>query len=252
MDYLLGDFLFYHLIVIFIAGFIGGFVDAISGGGGFITSSSLLYIGFDPVYALGTGRLQSMFAESSALLRFAKEGKVSYRPLLSSLFITAFFSVLGTLALQYVDITKIVPFILLGFLAFYLSPKKKTLDTESTSVDYGKFYFLSPFIGFYNGFFGLGTGSIWSISIMTFLHIDIKRATMFTKPLNLIGNFASFLVFLKSGMVHVPAAIFMGISGMIGASLGAKFVIYQNPKLIKILFGAFIVVITIASFVKYY
>ena len=66
-------------------------------------------------------------------------------------------------------------------------------------------------IGFYNGFFGPGTGSIWMISFVILLGSTIKQASISTKPLNLIGNIISLLFFIGLGYVDYTLGLIMGV-----------------------------------------
>ena len=53
--------------LLFVAGFGGGFIDAVAGGGGLITVPALLATGMPPQMALGTNKLQSSFGTSIAV-----------------------------------------------------------------------------------------------------------------------------------------------------------------------------------------
>lgn len=245
---------FYLYILLSLASFVAGFFDAIAGGGGLITFPALLHSGIDPILALGTNKLQSMFSEASAIWYFSKQKEVRYKLITYSLIVTAIGSTLGVMALSYLDIKKAVPFILLVVLIYYLWPKRKNNAAQEgiQYINFKRLPILALFIGFYNGFFGPCTGSIWSISLMKLFHLNIKQAAMYTKPLNFVGNLSALVIFLYLGYINIPIAIMMGISGIFGGIMGAKFVIYKDSKVIKTCFVTIMVIIICSVFYKYY
>ena len=60
------------LFLLFLAGFSGGFIDAVAGGGGLITMPALLACGLTPQMALGTNKLQSSCGTTLAVLRYGE------------------------------------------------------------------------------------------------------------------------------------------------------------------------------------
>ena len=242
-----------HFLLMFVA-FVAGFVDIVAGGGGIITLPALLTAGLDPVTALGTNKLQSALSESSATVHFLRRKEISFKDLWLGLVLTLFGSSAGTLLVQWVptqNLTSVIPFLLLAALLFYLYAKKAPVDLSKDSLkadNLTRFFMIAgPSIGFYNGFFGPGTGSIWAIAISTFLFLPLHKATMFAKPLNLMGNFTALLWFALGGKVNLSIALTMGVGSLIGGALGARFVHSKNNHYIKALFIVMMILsITIA------
>jgi hypothetical protein len=146
----------------------------------------------------------------------------------------------------------IIPFLLLGVFVYYVffNPKKSIINPVERN--FKKLIFIGPIVGFYNGFFGPGTGSIWSVALMRFLGMDIKEATMYTKPLNFVGNIASLIVFLFSGKIYFIGALSMGIGSFIGGKVGAIFVVYKNSSIIRTIFIAMMFFSIMSLFWKNY
>lgn len=242
---------FLLLFLTFVA-FIAGTIDAVAGGGGLITLPVLLGVGLNPVVAIGTGKFQSTIGELSATLHFAKRNTINYRALMIYLFYTAIGGIVGAILVQFVHqkiLEKLIPLLLLSVFIYYLLPKK--ILRKNTEIKLNKLWFLGPFVGFYNGFFGPGTGTIWSVVLVKMVNLDIKEAIMYAKPLNFIGNIASLVVFLFSGKVYFLAAIFMGSGSLLGGKLGAHIVIYKNLKTIKFIIVAVMACTTAAAFFKF-
>jgi uncharacterized membrane protein YfcA len=139
----------------------------------------------------------------------------------------------------------------LAVFIYYIWPKK--INTTKKRVEVPLFFCIAGItIGFYNGFFGPGTGSIWTIVITSMLALPIYKATMMTKPLNLMGNLTALLWFILGGSVAFMLAFVMGIGSFIGGWIGAKFVHVKNSNLIKTIFITMMSIAIIVSFVKHY
>ncbi len=243
------------LIILSFVAFFAGVIDTIAGGGGLITVPALMMSGLNPILALGTNKLQSSISEISATIHFAKNGKINFKRIWIYLVLTAIGSSIGGIILQLIHIKtleNIIPFLLLGVFIYYVFHKQRDEATHHNKVSFKKLIFIGPIIGFYNGFFGPGTGSIWSIALMKFSALDIKQATMYTKPLNFVGNIASLIVFLFSGKIYFIGALAMGIGSFIGGKVGAIFVVYKNSSIIRNIFIAMMFISIVSLFWKNY
>jgi uncharacterized membrane protein YfcA len=91
-------------------------------------------------------------------------------------------------------------------------------------------------LGFYDGFFGPGTGTFWTMACMSLFGLELTRATAFTKVVNLTSNLASLLVFVITARVHYPIAAAMIAGQLIGGRLGAGMAIKHGAPFIRIIF----------------
>lgn len=250
-------FKWYIDIILAIVAFIAAIVDTLAGGGGLITLPALLLSGVNPLFALGTVKFQASVAEFSATMYFLIKSKINYT-VLSWLFVyTVVCSSIGVISLKCVPIMileKIVPFLLLFVLIYYISMlrRKNIRFNSALTVNHKKFLILGSIIGFYNGFFGPGTGSIWAIALMKAFKIDLQKATMYAKPLNFMGNLAALIVFLLNHDVIIQLAICMSIASFFGARVGGKIVIYKDIRILKITFLMMMIISVLATFIKYY
>jgi uncharacterized membrane protein YfcA len=244
--------------LLILTSFIAGVIDTLAGGGGLITVPALLLSGVNPLLALGTDKLQSAIGEFSATIHFLKHGRVNYRRLSYGIVCTMIGAIIGTISLQYMPIhklEKLIPILLLSMLIYYLvSNRKIHYETHETiNRSSHKFFLLFGIsIGFYNGFFGPGTGTLWAISLMRFLHLSIKKATMYTKPLNLVANIAAIVIFLFHRQIDFKLALLMGFGSFIGGKYGAKLVIHKNSRWLKTIFVLLMAGSTAGTFIKYY
>ena len=233
---------------LFLAGLVGGFVDSIAGGGGLISVPALMAVGMNPVAALATNKAQAMFGSFTATLTYARKGHVNIADMKQAVVFTFIGSVSGTLLVQYLasDImTQIIPFFLIGAALYFLfGPKIGEVDRHHY-LEQTPFYLIFGLaIGFYDGFFGPGTGSFWALAFVSVLGFNMLKATAHTKVVNFTSNFASFLFFAFAGHVlWLPAAV-MALGQLLGARLGANTAMKHGTRVIKPLLVSVSLVIT--------
>lgn len=96
--------------------------------------------------------------------------------------------------------------------------------------------YFGSLIGFYDGFFGPGTGSFWAILFLVILGYNFTKATAYTKVMNFTSNLASLIFFIIGGNVILSYGIVMGFGQVIGARFVARIVLVKGVKIIKPLF----------------
>lgn len=225
------------LLLLFAIATLAGFVDAIAGGGGLLCIPALLWAGLPPLQALGTNKLQASFGSFAASLHFLRRGEIQLRPLLGSLLLTLLGSGLGTLSVQSIDpsvLQQLLPLLLIGFALYFLvSPRVGDIDSRQR-IGLPLFGLSAGFgIGFYDGFFGPGTGSFFALAAVALLGYNLRRATAQAKLLNFASNLASLLAFILAGQVVWLVGLSMGLGQLLGAWLGAHMVLRHGAALIR-------------------
>ena len=217
--------------------FIAGVVDTLAGGGGLLTVPALLISGLPPLQALGTNKLQGMVGTGTATLVLFRKRKIRWRQM-RLLMLSAFIgSVLGTLAVQVVNaqlLSYLVPIILLLIIVYFVSYNpKKIIPADRKISPFSYTVFAIPAIGFYDGMFGPGTGSFYSLIGTSLRRLALVKATAMAKPLNFSTNIASFLVFLLLDQVVWVVGFAMMFGQVLGAWLGANFLYKINPIVLR-------------------
>ena len=100
-------------------------------------------------------------------------------------------------------------------------------------------------LGFYDGFFGPGTGTFWAMAFMLGAGFNMTRATGYTKVMNFASNLSSLLCFLPGGHVVPWAGVTMGIGQWLGAWLGSRTVVKHGARFIKPIFIAVVLGLTL-------
>jgi uncharacterized membrane protein YfcA len=231
-------------VLLFGAGLLGGFIDSIAGGGGLITVPALLWAGLPPQLALGTNKAQSSFGTAIAVSRYAQAGLVQW----SEVRLAALLSFLGSMGGAYVltlidndALKKAIPWMLLAVVVYVIASPR--LGSATTRARMNAFLFSWLFgltLGFYDGFFGPGTGAFWILALVTLLGQELTRANAFTKVVNLASNLGSLVVFAWLGHVAPWVALAMVGGQLIGARLGSGLVLKHGAGLIR---GAFLTVV---------
>ncbi len=228
------------LLMLGLAATLAGFVDAIAGGGGIITVPALLAAGLPPHLALGTNKLQSTFGSLTATVRYRHGGLVRIRRTVLGIAFTAVGAALGTRAIQHLSaafLTRVIPLLLLAVFIYVLAAPRLGETRRASRLPAWQFYALVGLgIGFYDGFFGPGTGSFWAVAFVSLLGQDLKEATAHTKVMNFTSNAVSLVVFALGGYVVVLPGLIMGLGEIAGASLGAHAVIHRPVGFVRTFF----------------
>ena len=238
------------LLALMAVGMFAGFVDAIAGGGGMITVPALLAAGLPPVSALATNKMQSMVGTGMAVVTYWRRGFVALHSLVPAIGLTFAGSLLGAFTVSSVDTSLLgvaVPVALIAIAVYFLFAPKLSDADKAARLPFGPFVPIMGFaIGFYDGFFGPGTGSFFTIGFVLLFGLGLTRATGNTKALNFTSNLAALVIFIPGGHVVWPVAIVMALGQLIGGYIGARTGIRYGAKIIRPL----VVVVSIALALK--
>lgn len=240
----------YIFLLLFSTGLIAGTVDAIAGGGGLISLPMLLSIGIPPHIALGTNKLQTTIGTLSATYSYYRRGLFSLKTIYKGLIFGFIGATLGALLSQILDsdiLRKTIPILLLLILLYTIrSPKLGYQDAKAKITEFW-FYILFGFsLGFYDGFFGPGTGSFWVFALTFFLGYNLTKATAYTKVFNLKSNIIATICFALGQNIDYRVAMCMAVGQLIGGRFGAYLAMRKGAALIRPIFIS-VVSITIIS-----
>ncbi len=224
-------------IVLTLIGFLAGFISAIAGSGGLIVLPVLLTAGIPPLNALATNKFQSVFGTLSSALNFLRQGHIDLASMKASLFYAFIGAVAGTLTVQHIDsalLERLLPYILIA-LALYvaLSPRMSDEDSQPRWSARRFDLVIGGGIGFYGGFLGPAMGSFFAVAFSSLRGFNLRRATAHTKPLVLVTNTSSMVIFILAGHVVWSLAIAMAVAQFIGARLGSQLVIRKGATLVQ-------------------
>lgn len=223
--------------MLFLVAMLAGWVDAIAGGGGLITIPALLWAGLSPIQALATNKLQASFGSFTATWNYTRLGLVNPREHWLAILLTFVGAASGAWAVQQIDasfLSKLIPILLVIFALYFMFsprigdkefPQRVTVPVFAATAGFG--------IGFYDGFFGPGTGTFFAMAFVTLLGYSLPKATGGTKLLNFTSNIASLLLFAFSGQILWLIGLVMGAGQIIGSFLGSRLAIKHGSRLIR-------------------
>lgn len=231
-------------------GLLAGFVDAVAGGGGMLTVPALLSAGLPPIATLATNKMQSAVGTAMAAFTYWRRGFVSFKALVPAIAATYAGSLLGAYTVKQVDTSILdlaVPVALIGIALYFLFAPNLSDADRAARLPFPTLVPLLGFgIGFYDGIFGPGTGSFFTIGFVLLFGLGVTRASGNTKLLNLVSNLAALTIFVPGGDVVWPAVFAMAGGQLVGGYIGARAGIRFGAKLIRPL----VVVVSIAMAIK--
>jgi uncharacterized membrane protein YfcA len=215
---LLADSLVTALIFLTIASFVAGFIDAVAGGAGLVLVPSFMIAGMPPQLALGQEKLVSTIGTISAIRNFVKDKKVIWRLVPVGIVLGLLGAYVGARAILFIDeklVAKIILFMLPLGLLFTLFKGKFTANKKTSEISENgetKHYLVaialvSFVVGFYDGFFGPGTGSLFIITLYLFVKIDLVKASATSKIFNFASNIGAFVAFSLAGKMFFKLGI---------------------------------------------
>ncbi|GIU44843.1 UPF0721 transmembrane protein [Shewanella sairae] len=244
------DLTFEIIALLFFVAMLAGFIDAIAGGGGLLTIPALMWAGLPPTVALATNKLQACGGSFFASFYFVRKGMVKLSDMKLSIACAFVGAALGTIAVQMIDtafLEVFLPFLMLAIGGYFLFSKKISEEDQQQVLTPAVFAFTAALgVGFYDGFFGPGTGSFFALAFVSLAGYGLAKATAHAKILNFSTNIASLIFFAIGGKVLWMLGGVMLIGQAIGATLGSRLVFTKGTKIIKPL----VVVMSIAMSLK--
>ena len=238
--------------LLFLTGFTSGLVDSIAGGGGVIALPVLLSLGFPAPFALGTNKFQASFGSFTAAWHYTRQGLVDLRACWWGILTTLAGSLAGAALVRSLDpqfLGKLIPW-LLAAIVLYMIFRPQVGDVDRPPrMDAGTFALLFGLgLGFYDGFFGPGTGSFWTIAYVMLLGYNFSKATGYTKVMNCTSNLAALALFALAGKVKLVAGLVMAVGQVTGAWVGAGLVVKRGARFVRPVFLT-MAVLTIARLI---
>jgi len=237
-----------EVLLVLSAAFAAGCVDAIAGGGGLIQLPALFgaYPDTAPATLLGTNKFASIFGTSNAARLYSRRVRIPWRQLLPSMLLVCVASGLGALLATRVSpdhYRPMVPVLLITVLIIIL--RNKHLGNEHQPRLFKSHHYVSATllvaaIGFYDGFFGPGTGSFFMFMFVRLYGYDFVNAAASARVLNVMTNLAAIILFAATAKIMWILAAAMAISNIAGSTLGARIALNGGNSLIRKVFIAIV------------
>jgi uncharacterized membrane protein YfcA len=188
-----------------------------------------------PLNVLATNKFQSCFGTFTSTFNYYKNGLLVEKKKWIYFTVSFIGSSVGTLLVSRISnetLESVIPVLLIGAAIFFITNKGPSgvNKNEKLLIIFNLVIFA---IGFYDGFFGPGTGSFFVLAFIIIKGTNIMESTAITKLLNLSSNFAAFLIFAFQGYVVWYLGLVMAVAQIAGAYTGSKFAIKNGEKVVR-------------------
>ncbi|MGV2980170.1 TSUP family transporter [Camelimonas sp. ID_303_24] len=225
------------VLVLLLIAFVAGLIDAIAGGGGLLVLPALLLAGFQPASALAVNKLQAAFGSGSATFAFTRARLIDWRATAPMFALAAAGAMAGALlvsALPTGFLRLLMPPMLVAIALYMGLAGRPGDDDRGHRIPPAVFTAtVAPAIGFYDGVFGPGTGSLLMMAFVGLLGLGVVRATGRAKALNFASNAGALAILALTQPIAWPLGLLMGVCAWTGARIGAHLAIRNGARLIR-------------------
>ncbi|SDS17890.1 hypothetical protein SAMN04488543_1225 [Friedmanniella luteola] len=235
------------LVLLVLAAFAAGWVDAVVGGGGLIQLPALL-IGLPadapPASVLGTNKVSSVFGTATSSITYARKIRPDWRTILPLVVAAGLGSAGGAQLAKFLPKEYFTPVVLVALVVVGLYTWRRPqlgLVSERKHdgrAHYGRTALIGLGVGAYDGFLGPGTGSFFVILLVGVLGYGFLEASAKAKIANLVTNLSAIAVFAAHGSVLWALGLAMGAANLVGGFLGARTALRQGNGFVRKVFLA--------------
>lgn len=224
--------------------FLAGFIDAVAGGGGLVQVPALFILmpHVPAATLLGTNKFSSIWGTAFAAVQYARRMPLEWRATLPAVAAAFAFGFLGAGVVAHTpsDFMRPLVLVLLGAVLAYTlwkkdlgalhAPRLGRLQTVLASLGTG------AAIGFYDGFFGPGTGSFLIFAFVGLFGFSFLAASASAKLVNVVTNLAALAYFVPHGHVLYGVAIPMAACNIAGSLVGTRLALRLGSAFVRRVF----------------
>ena len=226
-----------ELLIVSLASLLAGLVDSIVGGWLFAT-----FPGAAPATLFGTNKSASIWGTAFATVQYSRKVVMPWHSLLPAAGLGLLGSLAGAWAVTQVDpswFRKALP-VLLGLLLIYTLAKKDLGRSHAPRFAGATEVWIAAgiglVIGFYDGFFGPGTGSFLVFAYVRLLGYDFLNASAAAKMINVATNLAALTLFTLKGHVWWHMALPMALANVVGSLIGTRLALKHGAGFVRHVF----------------
>ncbi|HSS46754.1 MAG TPA: TSUP family transporter [Burkholderiales bacterium] len=226
------------------AAFVAGLLDAVVGGGGLVQIPALFSVmpNGAPATVFGTNKLSSIFGTGIAGLRYARAISMRWNAVLPAMATALVFAYIGAYSVAQIPshvLRPLVPFMLIAVAVYIFvkkdfgavhAPRHEGLREKILGLTLG------GVIGFYDGFFGPGTGSFLMFLFIRFFGLDFLSASAAAKFVNVACNAAALAYFWPGGHVIWQLGLTMAVCNVLGSLIGSRLALRYGSQFVRRLF----------------
>jgi uncharacterized membrane protein YfcA len=242
-------------LLIALAAFFAGTVDAIVGGGGLILTPALFAVfpNTAPATLFGTNKCAAICGTTYAAMRYTRQVRLRWGSLLPAAAFALAGSFIGAWCVTLADPTflrQLLPVILLAVLIYTLVKKdlgQQHRPHENPTMEMIYACLIGGAIGWYDGFFGPGTGSFFIFLFVRFLGYDFLNASASAKLLNVATNAAAITLFAFKGQILWQVGLMMAVANVAGSFVGSHLALKHGSGFVRWIFVAVVSLLIIKT-----
>jgi uncharacterized membrane protein YfcA len=238
------------LAVSAVASLLAGLVDAIVGGGGLVLLPALFatFPQAPPATLFGTNKSASVWGTSFAAAQYLKRVSLPWDQVLPAVACAGVGALAGAWMVTLVDgsaLRKVLPLILGAVLVYTVlrkdlgtahAPRHEARQARRIAA------LIGLLVGWYDGFFGPGTGSFFIFALVRLLGWDFLHASAGAKLMNVATNLTALALFAAKGHVVWVLGLTMAVANVAGSLIGARLALRHGAGFVR---GVFIAVVSL-------
>ncbi len=250
----MADLALHTLLLLALAGFLAGWVDAVVGGGGLIQMPALLLglPGAAPAQVLATNKFAGVWGTGTASVTYYRRVRPDLRTALPMAAVAYTGAIVGALIGLHIPKSAFNPIILVMLVVVgaytLLKPSVGELTRlRWTGARHTTAAVATGFvIGVYDGALGPGTGSFLVFALVGLLGYAFLEASATAKITNLATNLGALTVFAPGGHVMWGVGAVMAAMNLLGGYVGARTAVSRGSRFIRVVF----VVVVVAFIIR--
>ena len=224
--------------------FLAGFIDSVVGGGGLIQLPALLVLlpASAPAVVFGTNKCVSVTGTLAAATNYARHVRIEWRVALPGAVAGLIFAAAGAATVSHLNPALLRPMVLglLVAVAIYTFARKDFGSLHAPRLGARRQLWLSVLIGatigFYDGFFGPGTGSFLIFLFIGVFGFDFLSASAASKVINSATNIGALAYFFAKGSVLFHLVVPMAVCNVAGSFAGTRLAVLKGSRFVRVLF----------------
>jgi uncharacterized membrane protein YfcA len=242
-----------HLLILFLIGTASGFLNVMAGGGSAIVLPILIFMGLDSALANGTNRVAILLQNISAVASFRRREYLQLKESMTLSLFTLPGAIAGAvLAVRVSDETfqRILAVVMIGIIvSMFVSPTGRRDESDQSNNGRRKLiYPVMLAVGFYGGFIQVGVGFLFMASLYHLLKLNLVHVNMHKVFIVMVYTLPALVVFALTGNVNWFIGLVLGIGNAFGAWWAARASVEKGEKLIRVVLGVAILIMSLKLF----
>jgi hypothetical protein len=248
-------------IFLFVAGALGGALNAVAGGGSFVAFPALLFTGVPPIPANATNTIALWTAAAASGGAYRSKLDVPRRvmiPLFSASLVGGLFGAILLLKTPAHTFLRVLPWLTLGATLLFAFGKKlaggrvSVIEHESSTAALAGATLFQLAVAVYGGYFGGGMGIVMLAMLAVLGMTDVHSMNALKSVMAFVINGVAVVTFIVARAVYWRPGAVMIVGGVLGGYIGARYAMKLPQASVRIFVVLVGMGMTVYFFVKAY